>query len=294
MNVSVIGIGNLGAALASALLSAGYRVTVYNRTRSKAERLRTRGAQIVNTASEAIRASSHTIVVLFDEKSTREVLLAKETRDALHDKALISAALMTSDECVALAKEVGATGGRLSEVNFITYPDKVEAREAEALLACVQSDKGAWHEIFGAFSRKGKVYDVGSVGNASKAQLSLILSYVFLTAAIANSLAAFEKLNLPVPVIQNILTDSPAVAIGDANKQIAEMSRREYGSGRWSINNMISTIDQAAEFAMALKMDTTAMTAIRQIYARAASMGYGTRDITSVYEAIYPRGPVQG
>ena len=39
MEVGFIGLGNMGAAVARNLLKAGHRVTVYNRTRAKAEAL---------------------------------------------------------------------------------------------------------------------------------------------------------------------------------------------------------------------------------------------------------------
>lgn len=47
-----IGVGRMGAALASRLLDAGYDVAVYNRTRSKAEPLQAKGATLVGRPVE--------------------------------------------------------------------------------------------------------------------------------------------------------------------------------------------------------------------------------------------------
>ncbi len=47
-----IGAGRMGAALATRLLEAGHDVTVYNRTKSKAEALISKGAKVVNHPSE--------------------------------------------------------------------------------------------------------------------------------------------------------------------------------------------------------------------------------------------------
>lgn len=66
MNISIIGTGSMGGAVALGLLAAGHRVTVYNRTREKAERLAPMGARVVGTAAEAIAVSDYSIVVLFD------------------------------------------------------------------------------------------------------------------------------------------------------------------------------------------------------------------------------------
>ena len=45
-NVSVIGLGLMGSALAEALLNAGHEVTVWNRTPAKAEPLTSKGASV--------------------------------------------------------------------------------------------------------------------------------------------------------------------------------------------------------------------------------------------------------
>ena len=53
MQVGFIGLGNMGAAMASCLLKAGYQVRVHNRTRAKAEALTQDGATIAETPAAA-------------------------------------------------------------------------------------------------------------------------------------------------------------------------------------------------------------------------------------------------
>ena len=45
MDVGFIGLGQMGSAIALNLVKAGHRVTVYNRTRAKAEALASQGAR---------------------------------------------------------------------------------------------------------------------------------------------------------------------------------------------------------------------------------------------------------
>ena len=54
--VSVIGIGNMGSALAEALLAAGFIVTVWNRTTSKAQRVAEQGAVLADSPAAAALA----------------------------------------------------------------------------------------------------------------------------------------------------------------------------------------------------------------------------------------------
>lgn len=288
MNISIIGAGNMGSAVAIALLDAGHQVTVYNRTRDKTSRLALRGAIVADSAAAAFRASDFTVVVLLDEASTRAVLLADQTRSALAGRAIISAAAMSPEEITALARDVGAAGGSLSEVAITTYPAQVESRQSEFVLACAPGDAAKWRTIF--LELGPKVHDVGAVGNASKAQMAMWLSYMFMTIAMAYPVAAFEKLGLPVDVARALLASNPTLAIAGANDLVPEMSRREYGAGSFSINNMILSVDQAIAFAMRLGFDTAVMSAIRDVYARAAAKGFGPRDVAAVYEAVNPAG----
>jgi len=53
MNLGVIGLGMMGQAMARNLLRAGHRVTVWNRTRSRAENLQAEGALIADAPADA-------------------------------------------------------------------------------------------------------------------------------------------------------------------------------------------------------------------------------------------------
>jgi 3-hydroxyisobutyrate dehydrogenase-like beta-hydroxyacid dehydrogenase len=72
--VTVIGLGDMGRALAGAFLDAGHPTTVWNRTASRAEALAARGATAAATAAEAVAASPLTVVCLLDQGTVREVL----------------------------------------------------------------------------------------------------------------------------------------------------------------------------------------------------------------------------
>ena len=58
MKVGFIGLGHMGAGMAGNLLKAGHEVTVYNRTRAKAEALVRRGAKEAATIADACRGDA--------------------------------------------------------------------------------------------------------------------------------------------------------------------------------------------------------------------------------------------
>ncbi|MFC9029214.1 NAD(P)-dependent oxidoreductase [Streptomyces arboris] len=64
--VTVIGLGQMGAALAATLLERGHPTTVWNRSAGKAQPLVERGAQLAATPGEAVEASPLVIVCVLD------------------------------------------------------------------------------------------------------------------------------------------------------------------------------------------------------------------------------------
>ncbi|MUN36087.1 NAD(P)-dependent oxidoreductase [Actinomadura litoris] len=72
--VTVLGLGPMGTALAAAFLDKGRGLTVWNRTPAKADGLVARGARRADTVAEAVAASPVTIVCLNDYAAFHRVL----------------------------------------------------------------------------------------------------------------------------------------------------------------------------------------------------------------------------
>jgi len=78
MEVGIIGIGIMGRAMARSLLRAGFRVWVWDRTRSKAEALAQEGAILAETPGELVENVEIVGIVLANHEVTREVFYRKE------------------------------------------------------------------------------------------------------------------------------------------------------------------------------------------------------------------------
>ncbi|MFB6630115.1 NAD(P)-dependent oxidoreductase [Streptomyces sp. NPDC056362] len=72
--VSVLGLGQMGAALAAAFLAAGHPTTVWNRTPEKADALVAGGAVRAAGVAEAVAASELVVVCVLDYPAVRELL----------------------------------------------------------------------------------------------------------------------------------------------------------------------------------------------------------------------------
>jgi predicted dinucleotide-binding enzyme len=77
MDVGFIGLGHMGSAMARNLLKAGHHVTLYNRTRAKAEPLVAAGARVVDTPSAAC-GGDVLITMLADDPAVETVVFGQE------------------------------------------------------------------------------------------------------------------------------------------------------------------------------------------------------------------------
>ncbi len=75
MKVGFVGLGNMGSGIARNLIKAGHSLTVYNRTKSRAEDLRALGARVAETPGDAASEADVVITMLADDHALEAVVL---------------------------------------------------------------------------------------------------------------------------------------------------------------------------------------------------------------------------
>jgi 3-hydroxyisobutyrate dehydrogenase len=71
--VAFIGLGKMGAGMASRLLDAGHELSVYNRTAAKADSLVTHGARLASSAKEACAGAGAVLCMVSDDVASRAI-----------------------------------------------------------------------------------------------------------------------------------------------------------------------------------------------------------------------------
>jgi 3-hydroxyisobutyrate dehydrogenase-like beta-hydroxyacid dehydrogenase len=132
MNAGFIGLGRMGQGMVRSLLRAGHRVTVYNRTRERAEALRGDGAVVAGTVAEACRGEVVFTMVADDVALEAIVfgdggILASLPRGGVH--------ISSSTISVALAERLEAAHAKAGQV-FLSAPvfGRPDAAEAGRLV----------------------------------------------------------------------------------------------------------------------------------------------------------------
>lgn len=152
MNIGFIGIGKMGAGMASNLLKAGHHVTVYNRTPAKAEALIAQGAQIATSIAEACRGDA-VITMLANDKAVESIVLGRDgilaslRPGAVHvSSSTISVALSrrladahaSADQCFVAAPVFGRPEAAAAGWLFVVAAgDSAAVRKAMPLLEAI-------------------------------------------------------------------------------------------------------------------------------------------------------------
>ena len=103
-NVTVIGAGRMGSALAAALFKKGFATTVWNRTCSKTDALSRLGLRVAHSLLEAVSEADVVIVNISDYHSTLQLLRHPDVESALYGKILVQLTTGTPDEAREMEK----------------------------------------------------------------------------------------------------------------------------------------------------------------------------------------------
>ncbi|MFF4196252.1 NAD(P)-dependent oxidoreductase [Nonomuraea sp. NPDC001831] len=146
--ISIIGLGLMGAALAGSLLDAGHRVTVWNRSADKAEPLVARGATRAATVAEAVAAGPLVIVCVLDYPAVYELLADVP----LEGRVVANLTTGRPVEARQAAEWVAARGGDYVDGGIMAVPQMIGRPGALVLYSGSQAAFDRFEDAFGAMA----------------------------------------------------------------------------------------------------------------------------------------------
>ena len=109
LTVGLIGLGNMGAAIAERLLAGGFPLVVYNRTEAKARAVAERGADVAESPAELVRQADIVLTSLADDSALEnvaaQVVAAARPGTVLVDMSTVSPG--ASSRVASLAESAG-------------------------------------------------------------------------------------------------------------------------------------------------------------------------------------------
>ena len=134
-NITVVGTGRMGSALAGEFLRSGHEVTVWNRTPDRARALVARGAQLASDVRAAVSGAELVIGILSDYKSSDQQLHAAEVSAALRGKTLVQLASGSPSEARKAAAWAREHGVGYLDGAIMATPDLIGKPESTILYA---------------------------------------------------------------------------------------------------------------------------------------------------------------
>ncbi|TYZ31128.1 NAD(P)-dependent oxidoreductase [Selenomonas caprae] len=169
-NIGFIGTGIMGAAMAGHLLAAGFKVSVYNRTKSKAEGLIAQGAKWCESPGACARGQDVVITIVGYPKDVEEVYLGADGVLANAKAGAYVVDMTTSSPILAEKIYVAAREKGIHAVDAPVTGGDTGAKNA-SLSILVGGDESSFQALKPVFAVLGKnlVY-MGSAGAGQKAK----------------------------------------------------------------------------------------------------------------------------
>ncbi|MGE0563057.1 MAG: NAD(P)-dependent oxidoreductase [Pseudolabrys sp.] len=208
MNVGVVGLGKMGAAIAARLMEVGHQVTVWNRTAAKAQPLAEAGAKVAATPAELAAASEVIISILTDADaidttySGASGLLSGDVKGKL----FIEMSTVRPETPVALEKKIRAKGASLVEcpVGGTTTP----ARQGKllGLVGGADADVARARPLLDQMCRRAEHF--GPIGAGASMKLAINLPLMISWQAYGEAFAICKHLNVPPKRLLDLFTDT--------------------------------------------------------------------------------------
>jgi len=278
--VGLIGLGNLGSAIAGRLVEVGVPLVAWNRTASRAEPLRARGVEVAAAPRELAGRCDWLVTVLADAAAVEAVLggpdgvLAGERLP----RALVESSTISASDSARLAKMCAERG-----LPTLRAPvsGSVQLASRGALSLLVSGDEALLEACRPLLENIATV--IRFVGPGEEARhLKLVLNLMVAVTAqmMGEALALGEKAGLDwarmLDVVANSAVGSPLVRY----KQ-AMLTARDYAPAattRLIEKDLDLILDSGRELGVPLPMAALA----RQMYAAASATGKGELDFFSL------------
>ena len=260
-NISVIGLGSMGFALAETLLKSDFNISVWNRTSSKAQKLENKGANICSTPNEAFKNSQYIVASLSNYEAWNNIIDSNQIDMDLSGKTIIQLTTGSIEEVGALNDWVKKYNGDLLEGIISCFPSQIGTEEGLILLAGSDNSINSCKDIISILSPKYK--NLGSNLIAPT-----VLSRAFLSGAIGgligmmNGVALCQKADISLDDFKEIYMDRSSIieqeskriinAIAKEDTENTEASVSAWGHGQEALLAISKTLDSNIDFQLAL------------------------------------------
>jgi 3-hydroxyisobutyrate dehydrogenase len=283
-NVAILGLGTMGSGMAANLLKVGFPLSVYNRTRTKAQPLIDAGARSASTPAEAVKDASVIISMLADDVASREVWLGENGALAAAKKTaiLIESSTVSPAWIAELAKQAEQRGLDLLDAPVTGSRAQAEAGQLSFLVGGKDTTLEAATPVLQAMSKE--IVHLGPIGSGAKMKLINNFLCGVQVASFAEGLIWIERSGLDREKALSILK-----AGAPGSPLLGAISARMV-SQNYTVNFLLKLMTKdllyAQNEAELSNVDLKTAEVARSLFAAAIDQGFGDQDMSSVIEPL--------
>jgi 3-hydroxyisobutyrate dehydrogenase-like beta-hydroxyacid dehydrogenase len=283
--VAFCGLGIMGWPMAANLARAGFELSVYTRTREKAERFAAEhGARAAATPREAAEGASAVITMVPDAPEVEQVLLGDD--GAVHG---FEAGGLAIDMSTIAPTAARAIGERLADdgISFLEAPVSGSRPKAEdgTLTIMVGGEVEDFEQARPLFEAMGeRIVHVGPRGHAQLAKLLTNTMGAVHTVALAESVLVAEKAGLDPDAFLEVAAGSAgnSTVLGLKGRPLFE---RDF-TPLFKLEHMLKDVRHCIDEARALGVELRLGSLAEGLFAKAADAGHGEEDFAAVIRAL--------
>ena len=280
--VLLIGLGNMGAALARTLLDAGYETWVWNRTKEKAGTLLEKGALWSENVWEAADHVDYIVMCLSNYVKCVEVL---STCSDLDNKALIQLSTGTASDAISFENMVKQKRGRYLDGAILAYPSNIGDPRSSLLIAgnsLVWKDCEALIMALGGKSR----YLGEEVGAPSHLDHALIAPSLIMQMAVIQGMHMAKKAGVDLELYSMMISGLPVSLKTDQERHTRAIIDGDFSNVQASIRTWKEALDRILEEGKGSNFNVELLSGIGEVLRNGQDQGVGEEDLAALIKTM--------
>jgi 3-hydroxyisobutyrate dehydrogenase-like beta-hydroxyacid dehydrogenase len=286
MNVTVLGLGTMGSALAGRLLDTGHQVTIWNRSPGKAQPLVARGARQAGSLQDAVEGAEVVFTLVTNDAAVRSLTLDGNVVSMLPDSAaLVDMSTVSPDTSRAVGQ--ATPGGRFVDAPVLGGPEPFAAGRAKLLLggdrALVERLAPLWNDLSSGH------YYTGPNGTATT--LKLLSNHLLVggTQLLMEAVVTAQAHGFDNDVLREVFGNTPAISPG-VRVRLEDVLEGDH-VGWWTLLLADKDMCLVLKLADQVELRLPIAQASEQLIRDAIDAGYGAKDLGAITEVL--RGETQ-
>jgi 3-hydroxyisobutyrate dehydrogenase-like beta-hydroxyacid dehydrogenase len=289
--ISYLGLGTMGAGMASNLLKAGYKLTVWNRSAEKCKPFARKGARLAESPADAIRDTDLVIYMLSNDQAVEEVVFGANGILSGIKEGQIAIDMSTVLPATSLREQEAYSKRGVDFLDAPVFGSKNESAEAK-LWIMAAGNKAIFEKVKPVLTKLGQtVHYFGKNGNATAMKLVGNLIVALELEALSEGLVLARKAGLDLTTVMEVVKvadfRSPLLVSNGQN-----ILKRDFSTS-FALKLMLKDAGLIDKFAGSLQSPIPGLRVVENHLKSAVALGFEKENASALIKALEKEAGVE-